>query len=346
MKKWISNSELSTLCFELSMLLHAGIGLGDALSLLAEDSQPGRQKWMASLARQVDGGTPLSQAMESSSLFPPYVCGLIQVGERTGRTEEALKALSQYYESRSRTDQRVRGALLYPAVMLALMLVVIGVLFIRVLPIFDDVYASLGSRLTGVAGALVAVGRWLGGCMPVLWGLLALIALFVGLFAVWNGGRERLFSWWRSRRGDRGVARKLNTARLAQALSMGLASGLTLEEALHLSAGLFPDTPALRRRCRDCQDRLDREVGLAAAFQESGLFPAADCRLLELGQRTGSLDRAMEKLAADLSAEGEAALEDAVGRVEPILVLVCSLLMGLILLTVMLPMMNIMAVLG
>ena len=109
---------------------------------------------LSAMAEQVDGGKTLSTALRESGVFPVYVCGLVEVGERTGRTEEALAALSRYYEERVRIGRRVRSALLYPAVMLALMLVVIGVLLVKVLPIFDDVYASLGGRLTVPPGPL------------------------------------------------------------------------------------------------------------------------------------------------------------------------------------------------
>ena len=81
-------------------------------------------------------------------------------------------------------------------------------------------------------------------------------------------------------------------------------------------------------------------------MKESGLLPAAQCRLLELGQRSGAGDAAMEKLARDLQEESEAALEEKVSRIEPALVLVCSVLVGMILLSVMLPLMNIMAAIG
>ena len=78
----------------------------------------------------------------------------------------------------------------------------------------------------------------------------------------------------------------------------------------------------------------------------SGLLPAGQCRLLELGQRSGAGDSAMEAIARDLTEEGEAALESLVSRVEPALVLVCSVLVGLILLSVMLPLMHIMSAIG
>ena len=345
-KNGISHGELSTLCLELSMLLHAGVGTGDALSLLAEESDPEYKAMLLDMAEEVDGGAALSDAMRRAEGFPVYVCGLVEVGERAGRTEEALSALSRYYESRARLDRRVRSALLYPAVMLLLMLVVIAVLLVKVLPIFDDVYASLGGRLTGVAGSLLTLGRWLAGAMPVLWVLLVLAAVFLAAFAAVPSFREKLTLSWRKSRGDKGVARKMNDARLAQALAMGMASGMPIEEAVELAAGLMEETPSAKERCLDCRARLEQGERSSVAMKQSGLLPVGACRLLEMGQRGGAGDAAMEKIAADLSEESEAALEEKVSRVEPALVLVCSILVGLILLSVMLPLMHIMSAIG
>ena len=342
MKHLISNDDIASLCLELSLLLHAGVSTGDALSLLAEEGDRGGV--LKAMAEQVDSGETLSAALRESGAFPTYVCGLVEVGERTGRTEEALSALSRYYEDRVRLARRVRSALLYPAVMLALMLVVIGVLLVKVLPIFDDVYASLGGRLTGVAAGLLTLGRWLEGAMPVLFAALAAVAVLVLLFTAVGPLRRGILSLWHRTRGDKGVSRKLNNARLAQALAMGMASGLPVDEAVELSANLMEG--GAKERCERCRKRLEGGESLGDALKKSGLLPARQSRLLELGQRSGAGDASMEKIARDLSEEGEAALDALVGRVEPALVLVCSVLVGLILLSVMLPLMHIMSAIG
>ncbi len=344
MKKTITNTELSGLTMELYLLLHAGVGVGDALALLEQEET--YKDLLAGMSQQADSGAPLSACLRESGRFPAYLCGLIEVGEGTGRTEEALSALSRYYEQRARLDRQVRSALLYPAVMLVLMLLVIGVLLVKVLPIFNDVYISLGSRLTGVAGGLLALGRWLGSAMPVLWALLAAVVALCAAFALADGFRDKLLGVWRRRQGDRGVSRRINNARLTQALSMGMASGLPLEKALELSASLLSDNPAAQARCRSCCEQLDQGVSLAQAMRASALLPASACRLLELGQRSGSADMAMEKIARDLADDSDAAIEELVSRVEPALVLVCSVLVGLILLSVMLPLMHIMSAIG
>lgn len=344
MGKTITNGELSSLTMELSMLLHAGIGVGDALSMLS--GEDGYRDLLDGMARRADEGEPLSQCLREGGRIPAYVCGLVEVGEETGRTEEALAALSRYYERRARLDRQVRSALLYPAVMLVLMLLVIAVLLVRVLPIFDDVYASLGGRLTGVAGGLLALGRGLDAAMPALWAALALAVVFFGAFAGVESFRDRVLALWRRGRGDRGVSRRMNNARLAQAMAMGMASGLPLERSMELAASLMEDVPPARARCEDCRARLEGGASLSAAMGESGLLPAGACRLLEIGQRGGTADAAMDKIARDLSEDGEAALEELVSRVEPSLVLVCSVLVGVILLSVMLPLMHIMSAIG
>ena len=344
MGKTITNGELSGLAMELSMLLHAGTGVGDALSMLSQED--GYQDLLAGMARRADEGAPLSQCLREGGRIPAYVCGLVEVGEETGRTEEALSALSRYYERRARLDRQVRGALLYPAVMLVLMLLVIAVLLVRVLPIFDDVYASLGGRLTGVAGGLLALGRGLDAAMPVLWVVLAVAVGFFAAFAGVESFRGEVLAAWRRWRGDKGVSRRMNNARLAQAMAMGMASGLPLERSMELAASLMEDVPPARARCEDCRARLEGGAALSAAMGESGLLPPRQSRLLELGQHSGAGDASMEKIARDLGEEGEAALDALVGRVEPALVLVCSVLVGLILLSVMLPLMHIMSAIG
>jgi type IV pilus assembly protein PilC len=129
-------------------------------------------------------------------------------------------------------------------------------------------------------------------------------------------------------------------------MAMGLRSGLPLEQAIELSGQLQRDAPAAQARCRDCLDRIERGEDLAVALRQSEVLPATACRLLALGQRSGTGDAVMEEVARRLTQESELAVEARVSRVEPTLVLVTSLLVGAILLSVMLPLMNIMAAIG
>ena len=124
MKK-LSNEEISFFCLELSLMLHAGVGVGEGLCLLAEETRDDETRsFLTDMADCLDQGTPLAEAMRRSGRFPDYVTGLVDVGERSGRTEEALQSLARYYEDRSRLEHQLRSALLYPAILLLMMLVV------------------------------------------------------------------------------------------------------------------------------------------------------------------------------------------------------------------------------
>ena len=302
----MSHSEIAELCRGLALLLHAGIGLGDGLFLLAEEEKGELHTLLTQMGQQMDSGAFLSTAMTETSAFPPYVVGMVKVGERTGRMEEALNALVGYYEERERMDRQVRNALTYPSILLLLMLVVVAVLLIRVLPIFDEVYASLGSRLTGIAGGLLRLGQVLEGAMPLLCGLLAAVVVLLLLFSGNEHFRQWVLTFWRTKQGDKGVSKKLNDARFAQALSMGLRSGLPVEEAVELAGALLQDVPAAAARCKECAQRLAEGDSLSQALRDAGTLPASACRM----------------------------------------VLAASLLVGIILLSVMLPLMHIMSAIG
>ena len=339
----LPDSKLRDLCRSFSWMLHSGISLADSAFLLAKDSD---EAMLTELGCLLDQGIPLSGAMETSGVFPGYVSGMVRIGEETGRLEETLAQLADFLDRKQKIRHQLRSAVAYPAMILLLMLLVIGVLLVKVLPVFDQVYASLGSRLTGIAGGLLELGRWLEAALPVLLGLLLLAAVIAALFSLCPSLANRAASGIRCRWGDRGISRKYNNARFAQAMAMGLASGLTLEDTLDLACQLLSDVPNAASRCGLCAEKLKSGATLADAMEDAKLLDAARCRLLTVGLQSGHADTVMAQIAGDLSEEADTALENRISRIEPAMVLAASFLVGGILLAVMLPLMNILSSLG
>ena len=344
-RKPLSNEDISHICRSLSLLLHGGLTMADGVYLLSREDSC-HKELLLDLGAGLDGGHSLSGAMEKTGRFPGAVYHMVGIGEETGRLEEALTNLADYYDRRCRTARLLQNAVAYPAMTLALMLVVIGVLLIKVLPIFDDVYASLGSRLTGISGLLLHLGQGLKAVLPLLFGLLAAAAVLVLLFVLWDPFREKGIGWYRKQFGDVWLARRFNNARFAQGLAMGLGSGLTLEESGNLAAMLLEDIPGAAKRCALCARKLEQGESLADALGESGLLDAYSCRMLSVGIRSGSGDAVMADIARRQMLSAEETLENAIAKVEPAMVLTASILVGLILLSVMLPLMNILSAIG
>lgn len=343
-KRTVSNEETASLMLELSMLLHSGISISDSLSLLEAEDQ--YKSILKGASDRADDGASLAECLRGCARFPAYVCGLLEVGEKAGRLEEALNALSSYYTRRISLEKKIRSALFYPIVMLVLMLVVIGVMLVKVLPIFDDVYASLGGRLTGVASGLLAIGRFIDGALPVLWAIIAVVVVLAAVVYFIAPLREKFSSLFKKTFGDRGIYKKLNNSKAVQAIAMGISSGMQPEEALLLAENLISDHPSAKRRCNTCRDKITGESTLGDALEEVGIFSAKSSRLLNIAQRSGSIDTALDKIAEDMSTEVEEEIDEKVSRIEPALVLASSLIVGLILFSVVLPLMHIMSAIG
>lgn len=343
MKKIIlTNEELGSVFLALAHLIHAGIGPGDALTLLAADEKdPACRELLRTMAAQADAGSSLAEALRSSGCAPEYACTLLDVGQRVGKLEATLEALSRYYRGRADLERQLRAAVQYPAVLLAVLLAVMIVLLVWVLPVFDRVYAQLGSHLTGVAGGLLTLGQVMKHCLPVAAVLLAVIGCSAAIGSV----RRACIAFWRRHWGDRGVFGQINTARFIQALSLCVSSGMTDHEAVLLAASLA-DTPAFSKRCGVCLEQVASGRKLSEALREAKLLPAADCRLLEAGERSGRSEAVLSEIARQQLARSEDALQQEAGKVEPAMVAVACVLIGLVLLSVMLPLVDIMSSIG
>ena len=342
----MSNGDIAHFCKGVSLLLHAGIGLGDGLYFMSEEESGESAEMLKEMGKEVDFGSALWQAMEKHAKFPAYVTGMVKVGEYTGHLEEALMALSFYYEERERMNKQMRSTLTYPAILLLLMLVVIGVLLISVRPVFDEVYASLGGNLNGIAGLLLRFGQFLKAALPVLAVLLALGVGLVLYVCYHAEAREKAVNAFQQKYGDKGVFRKLNDAHFVQALELGYRSGLQVEEAAALAGELLEDVPEAAARYKQCAELLTEGKVLSEALGMTGILQPKECRMLELGMRSGSGEQVIREIAERISEDASMELEAVAGKIEPAMVLSASLLVGMILLAVMLPLMNIMSAIG
>jgi len=342
----LTNRETADLCRSLHLLLHGGIGMADSIHLLACEESGSKREDLEAVGRILDAGGRLSEAMEEVAFFPKSARIMTAIGEETGNLEEALISLANYHDQRHRTAIQIKQAIAYPSLILVLMLGVIGVLLMKVLPVFDSVYASLGGQLTGVSAGLLYLGQLLQLWMPVLFGILMIAVLSALVLALSPAAAEKAVRLLKNRFGDKGILRQFNNARFAGALAMGMTSGLTIEEALDLSGKLLSDIPSGAVRWEHCAAAVHRGEDLTDALEDAGLLPKDKARMLAVGIRSGNGDQTMHLIADRMMEEAEEALTALVSKIEPAMVLTASILVGAILLSVMVPLLNIMSTIG
>lgn len=342
----LTNRETAYICQSLAGLLHAGISAAEGCYLLSQESQETTAQILSQVYLAMEEGTAFADALRQASCFPASTVGLIRAGEYSGKLEEALLSCAQFHETRERTRRQLKNALEYPLILLFLMVLVVSVLLIQVLPIFDSVYASLGTRLTGISAGLLYLGQGMKRAFPLLGtGIMILAAVLFLLFRI-PRFRAAVTARLSAFRSDRGIRRNFNNALFAQALAMGISSGLTPEESAELGKQLLTGSPSAVARCEKCLDRLRQGADISEALTAGELLSPSAGRMLSVGLRSGNADRILENIARQMQEDAELALEDMISRIEPALVLAASVLVGSILLSVMLPLMQILTALG
>jgi type IV pilus assembly protein PilC len=346
-QRGLSNTYLSVFCTELSMVLQAGISLSEGVYLLLEEEpDPDGKKVLKGLLNPLEDGKPLSEALKASGLFPEYMVSMTEAGERTGRLSETLKGLSAHYERMERVAVSVKNAVLYPGVMLVMMIAVVMILVIAVLPIFNDVFARLGRQMSPLAASLMELGDWMIGASAVIaavFGALFLAALFIWAVPALKKGVMSLF---RNTFGNRGVFLETALSRFTSAMAMSLASGLDTQDAVNMAATVGGGSKGLTRKYDLCLEKLRAGAALPEALRDASIISTRDSRFLTLGGASGMADAAMADIARRSELHVQDRIESVVGRIEPTLIIVTSVIVGVVLLSVMLPLMGIMTSLG
>ena len=344
-KPKLTHETLRDFFSSLHTMLHAGHPLTDCVLLIAEEEKDRRVAALYSfIAEELEAGSTFADAIEKTEAFPAHTTGLIHVGERVGMLEESIGSAAAFHGDRHRIQKQARDAVTYPLILVFLMITVITVLLTRVIPVFEDVYASLGGSMSGAAGGVLALGKWLNDAQPRIFAAVIALLSLGALIYIIPPCRAFVKKLFFAVFGDIGIMRSINNASFATALSMAINSGISFEEGIAFAAKLMGDNQKAARRCEKSLELLENGNSLDEALKQTELLPPSGCSMLKLGIRTGTADKSIARIAERLTEESERRIADTVALIEPALVVITSVMTGFILLTVMIPLINIMKV--
>ena len=342
----LAPSEISAFCAQMSMILKSGISLTEGVEIMVDDagSAAGREI-LGTVLEQLEIGAPLHVALTKSRKFPDYMLTMVEIGEASGRLENVMESLTSYYEREEAISRAVRSAIQYPLIMIVMMLAVITILVVQVMPIFNEVFMGLGAQMTGFSLAVMNFGEALGQYSFVILGVaVGLVALFL-IFRATSFGRSMLERFKENFFLTRDLYAKIASGRFASAMSLMLASGMDTDKSLEMVTKLV-STPTVKKKILRCKKRMADGVRFSDALAEVGMFSGVYARMVSVAFRTGAMDSIMEKLAVRYEEETNNKISNIISIVEPTLVAVLSIIVGVILLSVMLPLMGIMAAIG
>lgn len=345
-KNRYQNQELSAFCLQIALLLEAAIPLDEGLTIMAEDAGEQWEKDMLLfMAEGVELGDPFYQVLENTKAFPPYVVKMAKLGQSTGTMDQMMMSLAEYYEKEFFLMRNIKNALTYPIIMVFMLLAVLFVLFAKVMPIFEDVYSQLGAEISPAARSAIRFGGIFSGVA-----LAAGVLLVVACAGVWVftklGHRisfvEKLIAW--TKRKSR-IALAVANRRFTSVLALTLRSGLELEKGLEL-AGELVENQSVEEKIGMCRQQLGEGQSYYAAMKATGLFSGFHIQMIKTGTRSGHLDRVMEDISQDYEQQADGAIDGVISRFEPTMVAVLAVAVGLVLLSVMLPLVGVLSTIG
>ena len=345
-KKLLSAEENALFCSQIVMLLKAGVPLPEGMRTLSETYRGTEyEQRFAEIDQNIRQTGSLAEAVTAADMFPDHIVHMIRIGEKAGILEEILEALDEYYQRRAQVRLAVKNAVLYPLILVAMMAVVIGILSIRVMPIFTQVYNSLGVETSVYAETMIRFSAVIG---QVVLAVVAVILLLVVVFAVLLQTRHSkrvvkfLLKLYPSAKR---ISRQISTAQFSAVLSKLLEGGFPVEEAISLMSGIVPD-PDIALKVKESREEMLKGVGFADAITNTGIYSDIHTRMLKVAGISGNIDKTMRKLGVLYDEEADNGIRRIVSLIEPVIVGILAMIIGAILLAVMLPLAGILSVIA
>ena len=336
-----TNSEIASFTSQMALVLHAGISSYEGIAIMREDNDIEEiQPILDIIFEQLDNGNTLFHSLSESHAFPSFMLNMVQIGEESGELEEVMQSLSIHYQRLYENNESLKSAITYPLIMMVMMFLVVLVLITQVLPIFNKVFEQLGSSITGFSKVVLDFGIMLSSHSYIFIGLFFILIILFFYFTKNESGKNKLYDFLGRWRFTKNISLKLSLSKFTSGMSIALSSGLNIDDSLDMAASLV-DHKELKERIKHAKE-LMAEKDLANSLVDARVLTGMYARLIKLSGRTGDVDLVMRQIADQYDQETNERIHHLISIIEPTLVAILSILVGIILLSVMLPLMGIM----
>lgn len=347
MKNKITDARREVFYAELHALLIAGLDFSYAFALLIEGEREARMKGLLKrLFDDVVGGAALWQAMERSGAFRPLDCGVVRIGEQTGRLPDTLDFLRDYYRKRTAQRRMVFSAVSYPLVILCTALAVVAFMLTVIVPMFEQVYARMG-------GELPALTRWiisLSESFPVYAAAIAVAGSTAYIILYTNRNRKEVQRWTSELLLRLPVAgaiiRKNHQAQFCRLLYLLCTSGVPLLTGVSMLADVIAFYPYRQSFAAICRGLEQGEPFSSVIARYHALYDRKLTALIRVGEETNRLPEMLRRQGEALTEELEFRIKRMGALLEPALIMLVGLLVAVILISMYMPMFRLGGIMG
>lgn len=339
-------SQLAILCYQMSLVFKSGISMVEGIFLLSSELEDrALRQVLENIAIELKGPVHIYEAFEKQGVFPVYMIRMLQIGELSGGLETVTENLSNYYEKQDQLSKKLQSAVTYPLLLMSLMIVIIGILFVKVLPMFRDILETIGGDMPKITSYVMSISDGLKSYGLVLTITILLCLLGWVLYLRSPYGKHQADSLKLHFPLVKRIYIKTYAAKFSETLSLLMKNGISYSESL-LMVSKIMDNSILEERIVAYQKLVITGQDDEDSFKKIGIFPNLLVRMIKIGYKAGELDAMMGKVAKVYDTEVNRELNRLTSIVEPALIIILTFIVGVILLTVMLPLISIMSSIG
>ena len=322
MQPKVTNNDIVVFTRQFSTMIDAGLPLIQGLNILAEQAEnPTFRKILKELTKDVEGGATLAEAMKKHpEVFDNLFVNLVSAGEIGGILDTILQRLATFIEKAAELKAKIKGAMTYPIVVMAIAFIVIAVILIFVIPVFEDMFASFGSALPVPTQIVVVMSNFMKG--NAHWIIIALVVIswILKRYRATTGGRKLTDTLALKLPVFGDLLRKTAVARFTRTLGTMMQSGVPILDALEIVAKTAGNV-VIEEIIYDVRGSIAEGQTIAEPLSENDVFPGMVIQMISVGEATGALDTMLEKIADFYDKEVDTAVEALTSMLEPLLML-------------------------
>lgn len=331
--------DLAVFCRQFHAILDAGISVLESLDILRNQTENKKLRdAIDDIYEEVQKGKSLSSAMANyKSIFPEILINMIETGEVSGQLDVVLERMAVHFEKENKINQKIQGAMVYPAIISIVALLVVWFLMTFVLPNFVDMFKGFGITLPLPTRILLGTGKWLKNYWYILFAIIVALIYIFRKYSNTEKGRYRIDKLKLKLPVIGKVSGKIATSRFARTLSTLLASGISIIEAMEIVIRIIGNS-VISEEIHKSMDNIKKGLGIAEPLKELGIFPPMLISMIRIGEESGSLDSMLAKTADFYDEEVESAVAKMTTLIEPLIIVILAFVVGAIVVSIVLPM--------
>ncbi|MEG1994063.1 MAG: type II secretion system F family protein [Oscillospiraceae bacterium] len=337
----ISTQQACDFCGQVALFLKAGIPMPDGFNmLLSEKETIIAPDILQSISDNVNGNLPLFFALKETNAFPDYLVSMVEVGEQTGKLSQVFDGLAQYYKGENELKNKVLDTITGPFILMIMVAFIILIVTYKIMPIFSSVFASLGMETTSFSLVVMNYGKLIGNISLacVVAALLLEGYIYIRFKFNMQDATEKLTFLKKT-------SKIIAMQRFCSSLSLMLSSGIMIDEAFEKSK-VVTTSAELHKKADDCIEKLRIGESVGDAVKSSNLFSGKLMSLALIGSKSGQFEKVISEIANLYEEEANSRLNKIISYTEFFMVAFLCVIVGMILLSVVLPLIGVMSSLG